>query len=254
MGVKKQPEITGEMDKNMTEQDYQLLSQYLDQELSESQTHALTQRLAAEPQLRDTLKRLQQVDSTLKSTFSGPEVEAVPPAIEAMVAGTQPRIIPLPHKRTANWGFAVAASLLVATSALLVTQWQQSPAPDSTPLAVNALPRALEQSRSSGNEWEVLPDGSQFRAVLSFRSNAGQWCREYWLAGSQGNQHGVACRNGGSWVTKVQVTAQLGGGSGEYRPAGAGDSDQVAEFMASYAADIAVSMAEEAELIARQWQ
>jgi hypothetical protein len=50
------------------------------------------------------------------------------------------------------------------------------------------------------------------------------------------------------------VTAQLGGGSGEYRPAGAGDSDQVAEFMASYAADIAVSMAEEAELIARQWQ
>jgi hypothetical protein len=239
----------------MTDQDYELLSQYLDQELSESATHALTQRLAAEPQLRDTLKRLQQMDKQLKTTFSGPEVEAVPPQVVAMVADAQPRIIPLPHRRTASWGFALAASLVVATSALLVTQWQQTTdSPATTPLADAGLSRALEQFRSSGDDWNALPDGRQFRSVLSFRSNSGHWCREYWLATGQGNWHAVACRDNQGWVNKVQVGAELAGASTEYRPAGSGDSGQIADFMATHATDIALSSKQEAELISRQWQ
>lgn len=239
----------------MTDQDYELLSQYLDGELSEPAALELTQRLATEPQLSETLKRLQQSDNTLKSAFSGPEAEAVPAPVAAMVAGTRPKIVPLPHRqrRAANWGFALAASLLVATSALLVSQLQlDSDSPGAT--TDTLLAEVLEQSHSSGHNWNTLPDGRQFRSVLSFQSNSGHWCREYWLASNQDSAHGVACRDNNRWITKVQVSAQLIGTSSEYRPAGATDSDRVAEFMTNHATDIALGAQEEAELIANRWQ
>ena len=47
----------------MNEQDYELLSQYLDQELDDDTTRRLEQRLTAEPDLQDTLNRLGSLDN-----------------------------------------------------------------------------------------------------------------------------------------------------------------------------------------------
>ena len=192
---------------NMTEQDYELLSQYLDGELSANARQSLEQRLAAEPKLRASLQRLQALDDTLKSAFSDPAIERAPAGVVALLERRGAQVVTLPRKRATSWGFALAASLVVAVSALLIPRWQTDTAPPGTLAADDQLARVLEQSPSSGERWETLADGREVRPVLSFQSRSGHWCREFLLAGNGASRavcvrpatvRAVRCRNAGT--------------------------------------------------------
>ena len=239
----------------MTEQDYELLSQYLDDELTESAAAELEQRLTKDTKLTAGLERLRLENERLKEAFNAPGLETVPARIVALLEqDTQPSIIPLPHRRLAGWGFALAASLVVAASALLITQGNPAATRQSAPLADSMLSRVLEQSPSRSSGWETLADGRQARPILSFASKAGNWCREYLVSGADGYSQGVACRSDGAWVTRVIARAQVPRTASEYRPAGSTDADQVADFIAAQAAGIALDSQQERELISRQWR
>lgn len=239
------------MEHHVTEQDYELLSQYLDGELSGTASLQLQQRLAAEHELQGLLERLQASDSRLKSAFERPEVNSVPPHIVDLVQPTSPVIIPLPHRRTAQWGFALAASLAVAVCGTLVSQWGNN----GVQMTLDAsLAQVLQHTPSSGTDWEALPDGRQVRSVLSFQSQSGDWCREYLVASEQGNHHGVACRMAGDWSNTALAAGAAVLDTGEYRPAGAANPDEIADFINSQAAGIPLSAEQEMQLIARDWQ
>lgn len=239
----------------MTEQDYELLSQYLDHELTETAAADLEQRLAADAQLKAGLERLRMDNERLKQAFSAPGLETVPAGIIALVErDAQPAIAPLPHRHTAGWGFALAASLVVAASALLINQWNPTANRPSTPATDSMLSGVLEQAPSGGSGWEKLADGRQARPILSFKSKDGAWCREYLVSGADGYSQGVACRSNGAWVTRVVAAAQAPGTPSEYRPAGSTGPDQVADFIAAQAAGIALGREQERELISRHWR
>lgn len=241
---------------SVTEQDYELLSQYLDGELPSTESELLEQRLNAEPMLATELAGLEALQRQLQSAYSAITDEPVPGPIAALLQPQPVAIVPLPHRRVRAWGFALAASLVVATSATLVTQWNQPADQASGADAMLAL--ALEQTPSRGTGWETLADGRNVRPVLSFQSRDGSWCREYLVAGGDGNWHGVACRSNDGWSTAVLVGTEVGteiaGSTNEYRPAGAMDSDTIADFIDLNAADIPLDASQEAELIARQWR
>ena len=233
---------------NVTEQDYQLLSQYVDGELSPPEVQQLTQRLNAEPALQACLVELQTLQSCLQDTYRAAATGPVPERITALFEETPARIVPLPHRRIANWGFALAASLVVAVAATQLAQQGPQPGTDT------ALSIALDNSPSRGSGWETLSDGRQLRPVLSFQGSSGAWCREYLLTDGKANWHGVACRNDGTWTTAVLANTEISDSTTEYRPAGAGDSDAVVAFIDLNAADIPLDAHQEAQLIARTWQ
>lgn len=238
----------------MTDQDYELLSQYLDQELPPAVARQLEQRLAAEPQLQAGLARLTTLQGQLQGAYSGIAAQPVPQQIVAMLQPAPVRIVSLPHRRVMNWGFALAASLVVAVSATLVTRWDQhSPLPGAAGVD-DMLSLALENAPSRGDGWEVLADGRNVRPVLSFQSNTGTWCREYHVTGSDGSWHGVACRDDSGWATTVLAATPMADSSAEYRPAGAADSAEIADFIDRHAAGIPLDARQEAEIIARAWQ
>jgi len=239
-------------DMSISEQDYQLLSQYLDHELPLPANRELEQRLASEPQLQAALQQLQATDNQLKSIFAAAQLKNVPARIVAMLDKAPSNVVSLPQRRVANWGFALAASLVVATSAVLLSQYGQGPAGIAG--TDQLLAASLEQSSSRGEGWDNMEDGRQFRSVLSFQSNDGHWCREYLLSAGQTGWHGVACRKEGHWVQEVQVAASMTDASSHYRPASASDSGQIADFIDRSSADIALDRNQEAALIARQWQ
>ena len=239
---------------DITEQDYELLSQYLDGELPEYAARLLEQRLAAEAPLRTCLERLGALNDRLRGAYDGIESEAVPQRIAALLQDGAPHIVPLPHRRTMHWGFALAASLVVAVSATLVTQVGRDSVGTGSQGMDVALSLALEQAPSRATGWEILADGRNLRPVLSFQDRNGAWCREYLLADGHSNWHGVACRGDSGWNQAVLVTTQPAGSSDDYRPAGAADSDQIAEFVDRNAADIPLDHSQEAELISRNWQ
>ena len=227
----------------MKDQDYELISQYIDGELEAGQAQALRQRLLAEPGLRATYDRMRGVDNRLRDAFADPATEQVPKRISNLLnrgdSGT--------HQRRAAWGAAIAASVLATAGLLLNPDWRDAQSGDS------ALAAVLEVTPSGGSDWKILADGRQVRPVLSFAHTDGSWCREYLLSADGATYRGVACRTGGDWVTGILDTQSIPGNTSQYRPAGADDADRVAAYIAEHGAGIPLSRTEEAELIERRW-
>jgi hypothetical protein len=241
----------------MTEQDYELLSQYLDGELAAPAAQELRKRLIAEPVLRASLDRLQKVNNRVKDAFDVPGADTVPPRIVTMLKNARTRSGRLSQQQRAGWGLAVAASLVAASGLLFMPDWHQQIG-DS--LAISAgedalLTYELEYSPSRADGWNTLSDGRQVRPLLSFANTQGGWCREYLMSSAEGTTwRGVACRTEGLWATEVLSAEEPGGSSNEYRPAGVTNSDQITRFINTHSADIALSLEEEADLIVRNWQ
>ncbi len=229
----------------MSDQDYELLSQYLDGELDSLSRHRLEQRLAEEPALQSLLERLQAQDEALRAAHQ--DTDGVPARIRALLGGN---VVAFPKQRGQRpaWQYAVAASLVAAAGLLLTPSWDRTPSN-----AVN-LANVLEEAPSMASGWIAMDDGSQVRPVLSFRDTDGNWCREYLLSTGSEAARGVACRQDSEWNTAILVTADIPGSAGDFRPAGAGDADAIADYMADKAAGIALSATEEAELIASDWR
>ena len=235
----------------MTEQDYELLSQYIDGELSDAAALDLRKRLLAEPELRAAYERLRSVDARLRAAFNTAEAEAVPERISAMLRNAPTREEALPGRRRAHWGLAVAASLVAATALLLTPDWRQAPDPAG---GNELLAELLENTPSRSQGWDPLPDGREVRPLLSFRSTAGQWCREYLLQDADATLRGVACREQGAWHTEALAAETFVDQGSEYRPAGATQADDVNAWIDANAEDIPLSPDQEAALIARDWQ
>ena len=241
------------MNSTLTEQDHQLLSQFVDGELPAAVARDLERRLACEPALKMRLGELQNLDNTLRGAFAAPGLETVPPHIRRLLNPVPAGVIPLRPRRSRHWGYALAASLAVALCGTLVTQWEHAGNAPGTGFD-SSLARALEQTPSSGSQWTPLADGSKVRPILSFRSDSGEWCREYELAQSTSTYHGVACRHDQQWRSAVVVEKTLSIGPGEYRPAGSAEPASVAAFVDQHLVDIPLDAGQEAALISAGWQ
>ena len=228
----------------MNDQDYELLSQYIDGELEAGQAQVLRRRLMAEPDLRSACDQMRAADNNIRQAFESSWTQQVPERITALLTPKHRNT----EGRRSVWGMAVAASVLATAGLLLNPEWRADNSGDT------ALAAVLEDTPSGGNEWQALADGRQVQPVLSFAHLDGSWCREYLLSEDGATYRGVACRTGGQWVTGILESQPLPGNTSEYRPAGADDADAVAAFITEHGAAIALSRGEEAELIARQWQ
>ena len=227
----------------MKEQDYELLSQYIDGELAADQAQTLRHRLMSEPELRAAYDQLCSVNDEIREAFNAPGLDAVPPRVSALLENGHAAS----QSRRAGWGFAVAASLLAATGLLLNPDWRQAESDVQFASVLDSTPSGIA-------EWEMLEDGRQVKPVLSFAHVDGSWCREFLLSEDGATYRGIACRSDQNWVTAVLDAQDAPGSATEYRPAGAGDSDKVATFIADNASGIALSRTEESDLIARRWK
>ena len=80
----------------MTDQDIQLLSQYLDGELDNTAATGLEQRLQQEPALHAELQRMQALDRQFKQAFKARGTDSVPPRIAAMLGNPASNVIRFP--------------------------------------------------------------------------------------------------------------------------------------------------------------
>lgn len=240
----------------MTDQDLQLLSQYLDGELDDSAASGLEQRLLEDTALQAEFQRLQALDSQFKQAFRARGTDSVPPRIAAMLGAPSSNVVRFPQRSRPRWQFAVAASV-AAICGILVSQSLQFSGEDSPNLLRRdvLLSAALEVTPSMAEGWTTLADGRELRPVLSFPSTGGSWCREYLLSKAETDWRGVACRGAdGQWVTQAIGSEAFLNPGDAYRPAGTNNSDKVAAFIGANAADIALSARQEAEVIANRWQ
>ena len=235
----------------MNDTDTELLSKYIDGELNAIETEALEGRLAEDTELRASLASMQAINSRISHAFDGTAV--APSRVTDLLERKTGNVVAFPiRERAAGWGFAVAASLMAASGLLMFQNSGQLAG--EYPQQDTRIAGLINNEASRGDGWDTLEDGSRFRAVLSFQSRSGEWCREYLLQSDSIAGRGIACRTGENWVTQVFSSQDVPGSATEYRPAGADDADAIARFMADNADNVALGAEEEARLIARDWQ
>lgn len=248
------------MTASISSRDFEQLSAYLDGELDDSGRSELEKRLDREPALAETLLALRAQNEWLRGNLhTADPSDAVPPHIRALISGEQQNssnVVHLAPRRGGYWRsrnlprLAVAASLVAAVGLFALPRWQGGTEP------ANALSVALETLPSRASGWHTLEDGQRIRPLLSFPDRDGQWCREYLMADGEEYQHGVACRQADTrqWHSELSLAWQPSDESAAYRPAGAGDSRRVSDWIDAHAGDIPAGASQEAELIERRWQ
>lgn len=241
----------------MSENENELLSAYLDGELEASKAVELEHALDGDLALRSRLEQMRSIDTSLRSAFKGDFAGAIPAHITRMLA-PENNVVAFPSqtskaKAKANWGLAVAASLMAASGLLMFERAQIAGVDQGMDTLLAA---ELEQTPSRADGWNLMTDGREVRPVLSFQSKDNGWCREFLLADEGVQQRGVACKSDNQWVTAVigPVDIQIADAATDYRPAGASDLDSVQAFVESQADDIPLGLSAEAELIEGGWK
>ena len=229
--------------------DDHLLSMYVDNELDAERTIALISRLRSEPALRERLEVMEANDKRVRQLFTQSDKQ-VPEHLAPLVAAENVAVLGM-TRRWQRWAsVAVAASCAIAIA--LVVDLNQTDV--FNPMAMDPqLAKALEQYPSRATGWDTLDDERQFRSVLTFPAADGRWCREFLLSQSESHWRGVACRDGSEWVNQVVGSEVFLEQESQYRPAGAGDSEQVARFIDETATDVALGPQQEATLIGSGW-
>ena len=203
--------------------DDHLLSMYVDNELDAERTIALISRLRSEPALRERLEVMEANDKRVRQLFTQSDKQ-VPEHLAPLVAAENVAVLGM-TRRWQRWAsVAVAASCAIAIA--LVVDLNQTDV--FNPMAMDPqLAKALEQYPSRATGWDTLDAERQFRSVLTFPAADGRWCREFLLSQSESHWRGVACRDGSEWVNQVVGSEVFLEQESQYRPAGAGDSEQV---------------------------
>lgn len=241
----------------MSEHEHELLSQYLDGELGASEVLELERALDGDLALRTRFEQMRSIDSSLRNAFKGDLTETIPAHITQMLA-PQSNVVAFPARASkarvkANWGLAVAASLMAASGLLMFQQTQVA----SVDQGMDALiAQELEQSPSRAEGWNLLADGREMRPVLSFRSKDNGWCREFLLSDQGAQQRGVACKSENQWIAAVigSIDTQITNAATDYRPAAAADLGSVQAFVDSQADDIPLGLSTEAKMIEGGWK
>ncbi|MEM8490829.1 MAG: hypothetical protein AAF756_08365 [Pseudomonadota bacterium] len=252
--------------RELSDTDAELLSQYLDGELPPQESRNLERRLRTEALLQESLVKMQECNNLLRDALG--ESDRVPPAVQALLESESSAhlhvsadVLPFPAADKADkkvlpkplrWNFAAAAAVVVAAGALTIGglfDSERSGLPGNDSIVSNAL-----DNLPSGSEWHLLVDGRELRGVLTFPHENGNWCREYLLRNQDADWRAVACREGSTWVTQAAGLESYLETSNAYRPAGVEESAPVAVFISQHAADIALDGRSETALIDNGWR
>ena len=228
--------------------DDHLLSMYIDNELDAERTISLVTRLRSDASLRARLTAMEANDAALRTLFEAKT--SIPDHLGPLVKADNVTIMPSVGSWTRRTGIAVAAGFAVVVALM----GSLNEVDVFNPMTMDPqLASALEHSPSQALGWERLENGRDFRSVLTFPAADGRWCREFLLAQDESHWRGVACRDNGKWENQVVGSEVFLEQETQYRPAGAGDSEQVARFIDETAADVALGPQQEAALISSGW-
>lgn len=228
------------------------LAAFADGELTGARAQAVEVAIAADPELMRDLERHRALRAQLRAHFDpiaeGPVPEslaaplrgAADPPAGNVVSFAEARERTTEKRRLPRWSW-VAGAALAASLALVVLVPRSGD--DSGGYADPQLAAVLDQRLVAQQS-----PGDATRVLLSFRDRGGAYCRAF--SSSEGG--GVACRDGSGW--KLEALGEgTQGAAGEYRMAGAGDTEILARAQAM-AVGSALDSKQEAAARARGWR
>lgn len=220
----------------MNSVDIQLLSAYMDSELTPFEKENVEQRLSDDAAFWSLLQKLRQQDLCLRDAVGEIEKAPLPAALENLLnipanddtapQKTEQAVSQPPKKRVALFSalrVPMAAAVMLATALLLIGRTVYK-GPDETPAFVRDAPVQIHisQALSSIVAGTTLHfEHGLITEILAFVRKDGALCKHY-VEKNKGNLYeAVACYEEGNWINPVATTSiepYLAGD--EYAPAG----------------------------------
>jgi hypothetical protein len=221
------------------------LAAFADGELGEPRRSQVAAEVAQDEALAAEVERHRALKAQLGAHFAPMLDQPVPDRLTSLFGGGETKIADLNaarQKREAGfriprWGW-IAGPALAASLALAVVL-PGGGAPDG--YAGTELAAVLDERLVA----EQAP-GEEVRVLLSFRDEAGAYCRAF----SGAERSGIACRNEQGWLLRFEGAGATGQES-NYRMVGSAEVLGRAQEMA---AGPALDQAEEAAARARDWR
>ncbi|MBC9035181.1 anti-sigma factor [Sphingomonas sp. JC676] len=215
----------------------EMLMAYADGELDPIEAKRVERAIAADPSLAARVEQHRAVRARLGAHFAPVAEEPVPDRLAAIL---QSNVVGLPGRQPrrilpawSRWGGALAASLVLGLA--IGHGWQDSGIVRSQGGQIYAdgtLAKALDR--------QVAVAQGAVQVPISFRSNAGQYCRVFTSPATDG----IACRDAEGWLLH-QTRAGAAGAKTDYMQAGSTDPALMAaaqQMMAGDPLDAAAEM------------
>ncbi len=236
----------------------EMITAWLDGEVSPQQREEIEQAVAASPQLGRRVARLSQMDRMLAPAYSETLNAAIPARFEAILARPRAsawslsRLHPvfggLLEPRTMGMAAAVLVVGVVAGGLLLSKPAEPGfeTASDGLLIANKEMVISLASLQSSGAA------GSQaVRIKLSLVDGGGNYCRQFETASSAG----LACLEGGQWKVDTLSPANAPAGQGDqYVMADGAVDPSIAAALKRRGVKQLLDRAQEAAAIATGWK
>jgi anti-sigma factor RsiW len=231
-------------DRHRSTADDEALSALLDDALPNEEAERLRRRLAQEPPLAARFAELERATAAVRDAYAGVAAEPLPERVLELLASERSaghqdaararNVVELAaHKQRSTPRFvamptAIAASIALAIGLSLgVWLGPRALAPESTALIAAAV--SLEAGTELHDVLQTVPSAAT-RALagdlaatprLTFKTQAGDYCRHVDVTSARGTIATLACRRSGEWQLEVLRVGPPGsrGPEGLYRPA-----------------------------------
>lgn len=257
------------MNNEAHEHDDELLSAYLDGELSKADANELERRLARDPKLSERLESMRAMDRVAAVAFHEMDERPMPKRVLELLGEEKERphasnVVPL-WRNTGLGEFIRLPVALAASIALVAGLWLggflgNGGAPEGAAWANrivedSALYAAFDRA-ASGESMELGND-RYAEPVLTFRSDGGAWCRQVRITGGPAPAATLACRRNGEWQVELVAFAPAAAApdEGEYGQASAVSTPAMrAALDELMSREPPLGPAEEADVIDREWE
>ncbi|MEQ8204790.1 MAG: hypothetical protein RIA65_01340 [Woeseia sp.] len=249
--------------------DDELLSAFIDGELSTAAADELSERLTLEPALLQRLEALRSSDDATRAVYASLDEQPMPQAVldlldvaDSRAVGETNNVVAFPAR---GWRRFAQVPVAIAASVALVAGILVSQVLDDTPEGANAaaalyaqtipqdsdVHRLLENNLSA--EDVSFPDGSAGRVILSFTDVNGDWCRQLAINSVAATVDALACRRSGDWHTEAVSFGPASDGT--YQQASGSQSAAMSAVIDRLIGDQAVlDKQQEQQKIADKWQ
>ncbi|MFC3168178.1 anti-sigma factor family protein [Paracoccus fontiphilus] len=229
--------------------DDETLMALADGELDRAEAARISAAIADDPDAQARLRRFTETRARLRALTAETQSALGDEALIARIraAGVAPQApaaaTPAAPAPAANRNRAPLAAIAAALTAAVVGigWWQMGGAPGGLPQAEVAVLDSLPSG-----EAVTLDDGRDLTMIASYRTAAGDFCREYETVRDEALTVSVACRDNGIW--RQQFASNLDAGDG-YVPA-SGDIEALDTWLSETGAGDPLTPADEAAALA----
>lgn len=211
----------------MTQEDFDLLSQYIDGELSQEENLQIKQRLLSDPEFNKEYRDILALQNNVRAVMPDFKDEPMSKELADLLNVEEQdnsNVRQLPVRNSWKQNLSIAASVVfVAVLGVFMLNNDHS----QTGLQIQDKMFSSLKSNESWND-----NGLELIIVQSYVDDENVLCREYFAQDSEHSEHGISCFNDGNW-NKQAFELQYNQSGSQYVTASAAENAGVEAFLDS---------------------